>query len=82
MIVINKKGEGIGVQLAGRVYRVLKKDYPTVFKPYRSRFVTQDTIHSMSYYLFKLIPQSIYVNDPNALSDIRVKVILNSKNHR
>lgn len=83
-------GEGVGLQIEAKVETVKLKDIPKIIKLYAFRkypfggintdralkFSKSMVLERKSYKIYKIIPKTVYMNDPNADTDIRVKINL------
>ena len=74
-----KEGSGNGIQGDGQVFLMADKELPEGFKYYHTSFVEtkpESFIGNTPYRFFKLIPDHIYLLDPEAKTDKRVEVKL------
>jgi uncharacterized protein YhbP (UPF0306 family) len=81
-------GKGVGLQGVGSVTEVQKEGFDSVSSTYFSRQYPYGNIHNEfmdglkklleggEYRFYKLTPQKIWINDPNADTDRRVEVDL------
>lgn len=71
------EGKGLGLQIAGKAQIVQEKELPQALPYYHSLFVTAEMLTKKGpYKLFKIIPQKIFIQDPEAKVDRRVAVKL------
>lgn len=71
------EGTGIGVQIAGKARIVQDKELAQALPYYHSQFVTPEMLTEKGpYKIFKIIPQKIFIQDPDAKVDKRVAVKL------
>lgn len=72
-----EEGTGVGVQIAGKAALVKDSELREVLKVYKSKFVSPELFQGeAAYRLFRLTPQQVFVTDPEAKVDRRVKVNL------
>lgn len=83
-------GEGIGLQIEAIAKTVKLKDIPKIIKLYAFRkypyggintdralkFAKSMVLERKSYKIYKITPKKIYMNDPNADTDIRTEITL------
>lgn len=77
-----KEGTGIGLQGLGKAYLLTENELDEAFKWYHTTFVQMkkdNFTNNASYRFFKLIPEHLYILDPDAATDKRVEVELISK---
>ena len=81
-------GEGVGLQIEATSEIVKLKDIPKVAKLYAMRkypyggintkiamnFIKSVVLQNKTYKIYKLIPQTIWMNDPNSKIDVRTKI--------
>ena len=75
------EGTGNGVQGSGKAYLVEKKEIVKELRWYHSSFLPmkiKSFCGAASYRFFKLIPEHIYILDPEATTDKRVEIFMNS----
>lgn len=74
-----KEGTGNGVQCSGKAYLLPDTELVEAFKWYHTTFVPMKAEIFKApapYRFFKLVPEHLYVLDPDAPTDKRVEVIL------
>jgi len=75
-----KEGEGTGIQASGKVHLLeSKKTIEDALKYYHTSFIPctpEEFMGDKPYRLFKLVPEKIYTQDPDAKVDKRVEVSL------
>ena len=83
-------GEGVGLQIEGKVETVKIKDVPKVIKLYAFRkypfggiktekamtFAKSMVLERKIYKIYKIVPNNVYMNDPNSETDVRIKINL------
>jgi uncharacterized protein YhbP (UPF0306 family) len=83
-------GDGIGLQIEAKVEIVKLKDIPRAIKLYAFRkypygglntekamhFAKSMVLDGKKYKIYKITPKTVYMNDPNADTDVRVKIKL------
>lgn len=83
-------GEGVGLQIDAKAEQLKLLEYPKVIKLYALRkypyggintdramkFVKSMVLEGKTYKIYKITPQSVWMNDPNADTDVRVKIQL------
>ena len=70
------EGMGRGVQIAGKASLVKKSELKDALKVYKSKFLSPELLSDKNapYKLFRLTPKQIFVRDPEANVDRRVRV--------
>ncbi len=75
------EGQGVGVQISGKARMMKDSELDEAFKYYHTTFIPmkkESFTGKAPYRFFKLIPEQIWVTDPEAKVDRRVEVKINT----
>ena len=74
-----KEGEGTGIQFSGIISEIPEADFPQALTTYHTTFIelTPEKLSGASpYRMYKIVPDKIFILDPQSKADKRVEVKL------